>query len=248
MRRTMTAFVMFLMVVCVAFSAEAGSKKKAKKLYNAGLKMAKAGKLDDAATKYRAALTENPEMYLAALDLGMIFVMQDRLPEAVAAYELAAQLNPDRVKAIQGYAGALEKVGARKAASEQFRALTKLDPNKSDIFKRMGDSALVAGSFDSASYDIAVSAYLELLNKNSGDYDATFGLGHAYYGKKNFNKALEYFEKSVHLKPKSFKAWKGIGDVQQENGKVEEAKKAYDKACDLSGGKLKSACKAARLL
>jgi tetratricopeptide (TPR) repeat protein len=247
-RRMMKAFVMFLMVVCVAFSAEAGSKKKAKRFYNAGLKMAKAGKLDDAATKYRAALTENPKMYLAALDLGMIFVMQDRLPEAVAAYELAAQINPERVKAIQGYAGALDQVGAKKAASQQYRTLTKLEPDKIDVFKKMGDSALVAGSFHSASYDDAINAYLVLLNKNSGNYDATLGLGQAYYGKKNFGKSLEYFEKAVHLKPKSVKGWKGIGDVHQDNGKVEEAKKAYDKACDLSGGKLKAVCKAARLL
>jgi len=243
----MTAFLMFLMVVFLAFSAEAGSKKKAKKLYNAGLKLAKAGKLDEAETKYRAALTENPEMYLAALDLGMIYAMGDRLPEAVAAYELAVRLNPERVRALEGYSAILDQVGARKAASEQYRAMTKLDPEPS-VFKSWGDAALAAGSYHAASYDDAISAYMELLNKNSGDYDATFGLGNAYYGKKNFGKSLEYLEKAVHLNPKSFKAWKGIGDVQQENGKTEEAKKAYDKACELSGGKLKSACKAARLL
>lgn len=67
-------------------------------------------------------------------------------------------------------------------------------------------------------------------HRNASDY---LDLGNAEYRRKSYQKAMEYYDKEIELKPDDAKAWVNKGAALGRLGRREEAVKAFDKAIHL---------------
>ena len=102
MTRTGIWWSVLILSLGMCSMAYAGSKRAAKRHYDAGVKQGRSGELAGAIDSFRQALKEDPKMFKAALDLGLACSMTKRWPEAIAAYQLAVKAEPKSAKARKG--------------------------------------------------------------------------------------------------------------------------------------------------
>lgn len=226
----------------VAMGSASASPANAKKEYKKGVEAGNAGKIGDAIQAFRAALREDPTMFKAALDLGQAYKIKRRYPEALAAYTVAAQLEPESAKAIKGLAGVYSALDAPALALEQYETMLTMEKDKPTIptLTLIGEAQL-----DSEKYDAAIETFNKVIGMKNDDVNATVKIGEAHYRKGAYEKAIQSFTTATNIDAKSSAAWYGIGLAHDKAGKADEAKKAIDKACELGN---KGACKKAKSL
>lgn len=92
---------------------------------------------DDALNQYKAASAILPEMSLVHADLGAVYLIQTRLPEAEAAFRLALELDPSDVDSIFNLAMVLEQGGRLNEAVEQYKEVMTRRPQDTEARDRL---------------------------------------------------------------------------------------------------------------
>jgi len=82
----------------------------------------------DADTLWRVTLNEDPDSWIAMIQLGDVAVQRGDYAEAAGSFTAALQLNPDAIEAYLGLADLLERLGNPVAALEQCRAAITRGP------------------------------------------------------------------------------------------------------------------------
>ena len=146
----------------------------------------------DAQAEYRKAISLDPKMAPAYLNLGLTLLPSEP-GAAVEPLEKAAGLLPDQARPKLFLGAALERSGKLPAAIEQYQAAEKLDAQNVEIRLALGRALLAAGSAGDAEQQFrgllamgpdaadAAPAHLGLARallaqKKSGDAAAEFGL------------------------------------------------------------------------
>lgn len=109
--------------------------------------------------------------------------------------------------------------------STAFRALETIlmaQPNHEMALQKM--YALVELSRD---YDTSLQFHLKLVEADPYSYLAWFNLGHAYYGKHEYTKAIDSFEYSFLIKPDFVLAYMDCADVCQQIKRYRQALVCY---------------------
>ena len=86
---------------------------------------------------------------------------------------------------------------------------------------------------DKKLYDDAISKYKDALKLDETDYETLHNIGYCYAKQKQFDKALEYFNKALAIK-KNILTLHSIALVYVHEKKYEEALEYCDKALELS--------------
>ncbi len=187
-----------------------GNNEKAKEIYKLGLKTDTTsfhlydfgiawiedndGHTADALQWYLKAFNYNPYYYQAANNIGWIYARMKQYDSAIAYYQKALQLQPDFTTTISNLGNVYFDTYTDDSAIFYYKKLNRLLPQPDAFaYNRIGLSYYDLGASDSAIvyYDKAI-----LINdkepyffKNRGD---------AYYGSKQYQKAIndyEYFNK-----------------------------------------------------
>ena len=74
----------------------------------------------------------------------------------------------------------------------------------------------------------------DLLNQGKDSAPLRFGLGNAYFEKKEFEQALKHFQAAIHLDPNYSAAWKYLGKTLVELNQVEKAKDVFEKGIQIA--------------
>jgi tetratricopeptide (TPR) repeat protein len=72
-----------------------------------------------------------------------------------------------------------------------------------------------------------IARYSAILASDPGNYDATFGLGLAYFKSKDYSKAADFYIKASQLKPESVLAFNNLGNTYRKLSRYEDSEKAY---------------------
>jgi CHAT domain-containing protein/tetratricopeptide (TPR) repeat protein len=81
---------------------------------------------------------------------------------------------------------------------------------------------------DSAKQARAIDAFKGALRANSANYAACYGLGYAYQSQNNRDKALEFFNQAIKLKPDLLDAYKAKSVILFNSGKYQELLQTSD--------------------
>ncbi len=137
-----------------------------------------------------------------------------------------------------GFREVIDRLDIQNETLEAIRVILEgpLDTQAKELRKR-GDAAYVNGWLDEAESDL-----LEAEKKNYQDFITYYILGNVYYKKKNYQKALEYYQKSVKyatVESKEYvshasKALLRAGMVYYEIGQLSEAYKSTKLAIELT--------------
>lgn len=96
-----------------------------------------AERYDDALNQYKAAGAILPEMSLVHADLGAVYLIQTRLPEAEAAFRMALELEPTDVDSLFNLAMVLEQSGRLTDAAAAYQDVLTKRPSDSEARERL---------------------------------------------------------------------------------------------------------------
>ena len=96
-----------------------------------------AEKLDEALDRYRAASVLAPELAIVHADLGAVYQLLKRLPEAEVSYRLALDLDPDDFDTRFNLAVVLEQLGKKKEAIALYEKIVKERPADREAQERL---------------------------------------------------------------------------------------------------------------
>ncbi len=179
-------------------------------------------------TFYRNALEINPHSWLAANNLGVIYLDRKELSEATRFFEQAIAWKPDYAVALNNLGAVHGLQGHLPAAQGLFARALELNPNYADAAANLGDISLRRG-------DVAQAReyYRRALDVKPDFVDVHIALGGIASGAKQFSEALEHYQLALEYGPGSVKLLNNLGVVYKDLGRVAEAAECYRRALSL---------------
>jgi len=194
-------------------------------------------KTDDAINYLKEAVTKNPALIDAELDLSRLYFKKENFLAAAGEYEKIAgrpemtamdqyaraqsyekTSNPDN--AIKSYIAAIDKFGAATA------------PEALNARLQVGTAALAKKNFEGALVQFQFLANADPQCKTVENI--YFLLADAYQGAGNGPKAIASLEKALIIKPNDIEANARLADLYEKNGMAEKAKSTYEKMINLN--------------
>ena len=195
-------------------------------LGNAYFRMNDFNKAIDAGKKYMQYITKDDRYNNRLYSIGVSLELTGNRSEAMAYYK-QAKLESDKH-------GEWEKYWYRKINNLIYRPIT------------LNDSLLIVGENNRAvgNLDEAMNDY-NILSEKSGQSPSpdlavqiNYGIGSVYFKQKDYNKAIELFQKNLNLVPQEERwlvpdSYFQIGRCYLRLGNKTEANKYFDKALDI---------------
>lgn len=129
----------------------------------------------------------------------------------IEEYQSILAEDPHNLAAIIGLANALYDAGEWKEAIRQYGQALRLDPHNADAVTDMGTCYRNIGMPDQAIRQYEQALRIEPVHQN-----ALFNLGVVYgYDKKDYRRAIEYWDRLLHVSPKHPKAEYLRGSIAQ---------------------------------
>ena len=156
-----------------------------------GFELETAGRLDEAATQFLAALARDPTSEQLHNDLGVVRAQQGQLDAAIDEFKRAMELNPGYSSAYLNYGNALAQRGETGPALANYRKARELDPASPQVLDRL--ALLLATASDARWRDATEAVALaekanELTQRQSPECFSTLATAYAAAG--NFPKAV----------------------------------------------------------
>lgn len=104
-------------------------QQDALKHYNAASEFHLDGQSEKALSEYRKALELNDKLYAAWNNMGQLLMEQGNYPDAVAAYQIAAELEPTDPRPEYNIGLVYQRLGWGQDAHEHFKLAIDRDPN-----------------------------------------------------------------------------------------------------------------------
>jgi tetratricopeptide (TPR) repeat protein len=196
------------------------------------------GRWDKAVAEYKKLIKLDPEDFNAQNMLGDVYVKKGEHQPAYDVYMIAAdaynrlgqtekatvvyrkiakleagQLNADSKKKQAIFQKQVDGESAMEAndldkAIEAFKAVLLLDPERFEVYQRLGDLYIRKGQSD-----LAVKQYNEIAE--------------IYFKNKLYKKAAPIYKKIIELDPANVDAHAAMGEIHSRSGNESDAKKEY---------------------
>ncbi|HUI06614.1 MAG TPA: tetratricopeptide repeat protein [Verrucomicrobiae bacterium] len=195
-------------------------------------------------------------------NLGNALLDAGRVPEAIAQYERALEINSDYAQAHFNLGVALRTAGRLPEAVGHWEQALRLDPDFADARCNLGNALAEAGRLPEAiaqyewalrikpdlaeahnnlaavlihlgRFDEAVGQCEQAIRSNPDFPDAHNNLKAALGHLGDANDALKHYELAVRLAPDSAAAHANLGDALLQQGRVEEAIEHYEQAAHI---------------
>lgn len=229
-----------------------------------GNRLWRSGKTELAAACYRDAITLQPELYAAHLNLGIARLQGRRLSDAVTAFQKAVELRAESASGWQGLGLAFYYHGQYQSALVALERAQRLAPEDVRFNNNLGFLYLLTHRLDHAitffkktlelnqnyptakiglcgAYTLAEqpTAALDLCLEAARNYATSavpkYFLGHAYLDLGDMPKSISAFEEAARIEPTTAKVFIGLGTAYFKANKYERALSSFQQARQLDG-------------
>jgi tetratricopeptide (TPR) repeat protein len=185
-----------------------------------GLEAQEAGDIDGAERLFKSLLEQGGRSAPVYNALGNVYQMKGEHKQALAAFAVAARLDPaDPVN--HSLAGAsLLALGRNREAVREFKLAVQMQPD-SPVFREQLAGAYVGLE----NYPAAIDQYSKLLELKAESPEFRYQLGRAYLAY-----SLSCFKKIKDLNASSARLYQEMGDQYLVQGKLDDAIESYEKA------------------
>jgi Flp pilus assembly protein TadD len=213
-------------------------------------------------TLWQTTIQKNPESFMAQNNLGVIFLAQNRLDDAIIYFERALEISPDHANAWGNLGAALLRQGRTAEALQDFQRALQLEPcakSHSDL----GYALLQAGSVSEAinhcrkavqlepnlaeaqntlglalnqsgRVDDAISCFRIAARLQPGSTDAHSNLAFALFKtKRGAPEAITELKTVAVLQPDNAEVQNNLGWMLLQNGRADEAISCFQTALKL---------------
>ena len=173
----------------------------------------------------------NPEDPIVHNDLGLCYMLKNRMPDAVAHFKKAIDLKPGYAPARNNLGTAYLKMKEWDAAIEVFKEITQ------DLLYATPHyplSNLGLAYYQKGQYRTAMRYYKKALEVQPNFANALRGVGRTYLATNQGRLALKYLMRAVKVAPKAPEIHLDLGEAYLLVGRFTEARNAYDMVIDLA--------------
>jgi tetratricopeptide (TPR) repeat protein len=176
-----------------------------------------AGAPDRAMTVLRPALNTAAGSY----EMGMVYRDLRRAPEAIAAFQRAAELDPDMPEAFNSW-------GAAAGAEAPLREAIRIQPDFAEAHNNLGGLLMARGDLSNACFHFETAVRFR-----PGLASARYNYGVALARLQRFDEAQPQMEAAVRADPKSAESHQVLGALLAVKGERERAVAEYREALRL---------------
>jgi Flp pilus assembly protein TadD len=156
-------------------------------------------------------------------------MLKNQLPEAIAQWRQALQLDPDDAKAHFSLALSLSGTNQEKEAVEEYRKACALDPHQAAWFDHLAVSLALTGDPDAA-----VANWQKSLALNPSNAEAEMEMGVVLAEKGQVQEGLEHLRKAVAILPNAADTHNALGWELAKIGQLDQGVEQLQKAVALS--------------
>jgi tetratricopeptide (TPR) repeat protein len=183
------------------------------------------GMYRDSVTLYRATLKQNPDCWLAELNLGTLLMDSGRTDEARQHFENSIRIKPDYADTHINLGILLFGKGELQAGLKHLREGVRLAPGVASGHLDLANGLVLVGEFSEAVKHCEIAVQLA-----PDSAFARFSLGVALFQKQRFGEAAAELERAVKLQPDYLRAYDLLARTYARLGKTAETVAAASKA------------------
>jgi tetratricopeptide (TPR) repeat protein len=205
--------------------------------YKIGRALLEANKLDSAIFFLKEAITRNPGLYSANLDLARAYFLKDKFLAAANEYEKIA--GKVKLSATDQYNRGVsqEKTGSMESAIKAYRAAAEVfgldkSPEAVASHLKVGKADLEQKNYESALAHFRAIATIDAEGTRVPEIHML--LAEAYSGVGSLTKAIASLEKALSTDNNNVEAYARLADLYQKSGMPDKAKQIYDKITAIS--------------
>lgn len=180
---------------------------------------------DQAIVCYETAIAIRPRYAIALNNLGVMLAALERHEEAIARYQEALAAEPDYAEALNNLGAALHKVGRDKEAVEQFRAALAVRTEFPEAEINLGHTLAALGRTRAA-----IACYQTALRQQPENAQLHVNLADVLFKKQRHNGAILHYKRAWTIQSDLADAHAGCGGVHQEIGRINEARRCFERA------------------
>src|SRR6266705_2860728 len=196
--------------------------------FNYATALQEAGRTDEAAGHFSAALRLNPGSAKGHVNLAGLLMGQGKLDDAQTHFEQALRIEPNNAEYHSGYAYVLEQLGRDDHAAAECEASIRLAPSSAQAHY-----SYVAFLEKHGKLDEAIGHYRQSLQLDPRLVDAHIDLGSLVFEKGELAEAKDHFKKASNLNPKLAQPHNYLGKVLMREGNLTQAVLQFEEALRL---------------
>jgi tetratricopeptide (TPR) repeat protein len=172
------------------------------------------------------------------LKIGNAHADLSQLDEALAAYQTALKISPDKAAALTNVGVVYYQQGKFDDAVQQLQKALEIDPQDAETQYMLGATYVQQQKLDEAekSFNTAIELKPDLA-------EAYTGLGNVQLARKNVDEAVKTLQEATSLQPDQAEAWLALGQAYAVQGSKTEASQALNQCVQISQpGPLRTRC------
>jgi len=195
-----------------------------------GYKHLKENRFKEAEGEFREILEVDKKNIYALVGMGDVYKNRKIYQYAIKYYEKALLIDPVNKFAFIGLADSYRGLKNFNKAIDVWETYLSYNENEYDIavLTRLGDTYRKIGKIEKAE-----KVYENALYNDSENPYALSGLGHLYFGKKDYNKSLIYWNKLLKIEKDDIKVLTNIGNCYRKLKQYNDALKYFYKAFNI---------------
>lgn len=186
----------------------------------AGLTYQQSAEYADAETLYRTTIAKNPDAWLAHINLGYVYLQQQRYELALSETNEALRLNPDLPQAQNNLGTAYLALNRIDEAIAAFRQARQLKPEDVQVRQNLALALQRSGDAlqDRADIAGAIPIYQESLQLDPANPETHHNLGSAFARLSRWAEAIAEFEATLRINPSSERAARHLAQAKAQAG------------------------------
>ena len=185
----------------------------------------KAGRLNEAAALYEAAIAVQPDHTDALCNLAALKSAQGMFEEAARHYQQALILLPGDTTILTNYANMLVRKGVPAEAEAYYRRALESDPSSTATCAGLGQALLTMGRFDEA-----VGTFRQLVDQHGDSADAWRLLANAQFESGQVDEAEISLARCLELNSNDSDAAYMFANLERNRGRLDRAIELYQLA------------------
>ncbi len=191
-------------------------------LYNQAVGHHRAGRLSEAAVRFRQILARQADLGEVQNYLGVVLCQLGQFEEALTCFERAIVLEPRFADAYNNLGNVLRQLGRLDEAAARYQTAIELKPDYPEAHSNLGSVLIEQGQFERAAAGFAGAIALR-----PGQAEAHYNLGNILLKQNKLEQAEARYLQALALRPSLVEAHINLGTVLWQQGRLEEAADRY---------------------